>query len=109
LILIIATVVSGVLDNIPVTATLIPVVSDMNIQFANNPLFLWFVLIFSGALGGGWTLFGSTSGILAIGILAKEKRPVSSKEYMKCFIPISILIALLGYLYFAILAIFGLI
>ncbi|MFW9903770.1 MAG: SLC13 family permease [Candidatus Thorarchaeota archaeon] len=110
LILIIATVVSGVLDNIPVTATLIPIVLELNRDHvATNPFYLWFVLVFSGALGGGWTPFGSASGILAISILSKEGRPVSFKEYMKCFIPISVFLALLGDVYLSILAIIGLV
>jgi Na+/H+ antiporter NhaD/arsenite permease-like protein len=67
-----------------------------------HPRYLWFVLVFSGALGGGWTPFGSTAGILAVSLLAKEGRPLNFKSFIKCLFPISVILLVLNgiYLYF---------
>ena len=103
LILSITSFFSGILDNIPVTAALLPVVQNMSLAHAAaHPNYLWFVLVFSGALGGGWTPFGSAAGILAISLLAKEGRPLNFKSFIKCLAPISVILLVLSgiYLYF---------
>ncbi|MFX0014902.1 MAG: SLC13 family permease [Promethearchaeota archaeon] len=109
LILLITGFFSGLLDNIPVTAALIPVVEDLNTSFGDsNPHFLWFILVFSGALGGGWTPFGSAAGILAVSFLAK-KRPLEFKTFILCLLPISIILLILSGIYLSLLALIGLI
>jgi len=103
LILLITAFFSGILDNIPVTAALLPVVETMSVVHAvAHPRYLWFVLVFSGALGGGWTPLGSAAGILAVSLLAKEGRPLNFKAFIKCLVPISVLLLILSgvYLYF---------
>lgn len=108
LILLIAGFFSGLLDNIPVTAALLPVVEDMNTAHVDsNPRYLWFILIFSGALGGGWTPFGSAAGILAVSLLAKKRQPVNFKSFVYCFFPISAFLLILSGIYLTILALVG--
>ncbi|MFX0124293.1 MAG: SLC13 family permease [Candidatus Hodarchaeota archaeon] len=108
LILIITGFFSGLLDNIPVTAALIPVVEDMNTTYVNsNPRYLWFILVFSGALGGGWTPFGSAAGILAVSFLAKKRRPLEFKTFILCLLPISVVLLILSGIYLYILALVG--
>ncbi|MFX1506774.1 MAG: SLC13 family permease [Promethearchaeota archaeon] len=106
LILIIASLVSGILDNIPVTAALIPVVADINElpAAANNPRFLWFILIFAGAFGGGLTPFGSAASILAISILMKEGQPLDFKYFMVRLVPISLILLVFSGIYLSIFA-----
>ncbi|MFX0173312.1 MAG: SLC13 family permease, partial [Candidatus Hodarchaeota archaeon] len=110
LILVISSFFSGLLDNIPVTAALLPVVEDMNTAYIDsNPQYLWFILVFSGALGGGWTPFGSAAGILAVSLLARKKRPLDFKTFIICFLPISALLLIFSGVYLSILAILGII
>lgn len=110
LILIITGFFSGLLDNIPVTAALLPVVEDMNTAYVDsNPRYLWFILIFSGALGGGWTPFGSAAGILAVSLLARKRRPLDFKSFILCFLPISAILLIFSGIYLSILALAGLI
>jgi Na+/H+ antiporter NhaD/arsenite permease-like protein len=106
LILIIASLVSGILDNIPVTAALIPVVADINElpAAANNPRFLWFILIFAGAFGGGLTPFGSAASILAISILMKEGQPLDFKYFIIRLVPISLILLVFSGIYLSIFA-----
>ncbi|MFX0016335.1 MAG: SLC13 family permease [Promethearchaeota archaeon] len=105
LILIIASVVSGILDNIPVTAALIPIVADINEPFLEtNPWFLWFILVFAGAFGGGLTPFGSAASILAISILTKEGQPLNFRYFMSRLVPISLILLVISGIYLSILA-----
>ncbi len=105
LILLIASIFSGILDNIPVTAALIPIVSDINEPYVtNNPRFLWFILVFAGAFGGGLTPFGSAASILAISLLAKEGRPLNFKYFMFRLVPISLILLVFSGIYLSFLA-----
>ncbi|PIS33342.1 MAG: hypothetical protein COT38_05890, partial [Candidatus Omnitrophica bacterium CG08_land_8_20_14_0_20_41_16] len=63
---------SSILDNVVLTAALIPIVhSFKDLGFTLQPL--WWALLFGGCLGGNITLVGSTANIVALGILEKEK------------------------------------
>lgn len=63
---------SGVVDNIPVAATLIPVVRSLGEQgLVVAPL--WWALIMASNLGGNSTPVGSISTILAMSALEKER------------------------------------
>jgi Na+/H+ antiporter NhaD/arsenite permease-like protein len=101
LILVISSFLSGILDNIPVTAALIPIVSDFNKlpAAAGHNFFLWFMLLFGGAFGGGLTPFGSAASILAISILSKEGRPLNFIYFMKRLVPISLILLILSGFY----------
>ena len=102
LILIISSFASGILDNIPVTAALIPIVESFPTT-ESNPQYLWFMLLFGGAFGGGLTPFGSAASILAISILSKEGRPLNFIYFMKKLVPISLLLLLFSGVYLTIL------
>ena len=84
---------------------LIPVIKE--ITPIANPNYLWYILVFAGAAGGGWTPFGSAAGILAVALLAKEKRPLSFKRFLKVKFPIAMILLALSYVYATLLAILG--
>ena len=98
LILVISSLVSGILDKIPVTAGLIPIVESFPAT-GSNPHYLWFMLLFGGAFGGGLTPFGSAASIFAISILSKEGRPLNFIYFMKKLVPISLLLLFFSGLY----------
>lgn len=76
-------VASGIVDNIPVAATLIPVVS----QIGDGPVPvepLWWATIFGCNLGGNSTPIGSISCVIALYTLKKEvHQTVSWGEFIK--------------------------
>lgn len=68
-----AMVMSGVVDNIPVAATLIPVVRSMEAQgIPGEPL--WWALVLTCNLGGNSTPIGSVSSVIALNALEKERQ-----------------------------------
>lgn len=66
-------VVSSVLDNVVVVATLSPIIKDL---VTLDPLreVLWWALLFGACLGGNLTIIGSTANIIAIGTLEKDRK-----------------------------------
>jgi Na+/H+ antiporter NhaD/arsenite permease-like protein len=65
-------VLSGVMDNIPVAATLIPIVRAMEAQgIPAAPL--WWTLVATSNLGGNSTPIGSVSSVIALNAMEKER------------------------------------
>jgi len=64
---------SGIVDNIPVAATLIPVVRSMEMQgLPGEPL--WWCLVLACNLGGNSTPIGSVSSVIALNAMEKERQ-----------------------------------
>ncbi|MGE3175342.1 MAG: SLC13 family permease [Planctomycetota bacterium] len=73
---------SGIMDNIPVAATLIPVVQTMAQSLPAAPL--WWSLVLSANLGGNGTPIGSISCVIALSALAESGgRKVGWGEWFK--------------------------
>jgi len=64
-------VLSGIMDNIPVAATLIPLVRSMA-EMGQDAVPLWWALIITANLGGNSTPIGSVSSVIALNGLEKE-------------------------------------
>jgi len=78
----VASLSSAFVVDIPATAVLIPVVQDAAGLLGPGSFLLWWALIFGIGLGANFFPFSSSSTIIALKILRKEKR-VSIKEYAK--------------------------
>ena len=74
---------SAIVDNIPVTATLIPIIDNIqNMGVAQEPL--WWSLVLGSNLGGSGTPIGSISCVIALHALKKEaKISVGWGEFIK--------------------------
>ncbi len=74
---------SGVVDNIPVAATLIPIVRSMEQQgIPGEPL--WWSLILAANLGGNSTPIGSVSSVIGLNALEKDRQiKVSWGEFIR--------------------------
>ena len=95
---------SAFIDNIPYTATMLPVVAVITTQLsaaggvAISPNLLYFGLLVGATLGGNLTPIGASANIAGIGILRKEGYEVSSGRFMKYGIPFTLTAVLTGYL-----------
>jgi Na+/H+ antiporter NhaD/arsenite permease-like protein len=76
-------ILSGLVDNIPVAATLIPIVRTLELQGLEvDPL--WWTLIITANLGGNSTPVGSISTVIALSALEKERGiKIGWGEYLK--------------------------
>lgn len=75
-------IASAIVDNIPYTATMIPLIKDLNVHFHDlNPL--WWALALGACLGGNGTLIGASANIIIADIANKNKYPITFIEFLK--------------------------
>jgi len=96
----ISAVPSGIIDNIPLTATLAPVMNRW-IQAGASPK-IWWGLVLGANLGGCLTPIGSPSSIIAIGVAEQEEHPIPLGRFFKICFGVTIVNLLVSsiYLYF---------
>ncbi|MGE3808421.1 MAG: SLC13 family permease [Gemmataceae bacterium] len=74
---------SGIVDNIPVAATLIPIIGVMKDQ-GIEVVPLWWTLVLASNLGGNSTPVGSVSSVIALHALEKERHvSISWGEFLR--------------------------
>ena len=84
-------IASGLIDNIPFTITMIPVVHMM---LAVQPIphnILWWALSLGACLGGNLTMIGASANIISAGMLKKQGHTISFAEYTRRSAPGAIL------------------
>ncbi|MEM1640873.1 MAG: SLC13 family permease [Acidilobaceae archaeon] len=87
----ISAALSALIENIPVTLTMFPIVDSIAEKLGLNPMvFVWSVLIGLTA-GGGWTYIGSGANVVAVHILEREGFRVSFFSFIKTALPFNII------------------
>ena len=100
----VSVLLSAFIDNIPYTATMLPVVAVLARELSAaggmtvNPNLLYFGLLVGATLGGNLTPIGASANITAIGILRREGYEVSSGTFMKYGVPFTLAAVITGYL-----------
>lgn len=97
---------SAFVDNIPLTATMIPVIHSLNLDptlaaafgpdsgFQVSPL--WWALALGADIGGNGTLIGSSAGVVAIGLSDKFGHHISFNRWFKIGFPFMLITLVLG-------------
>lgn len=97
-------ILSAFIDNIPYTATMLPVVAVITKQLSAagsitvNPNLMYFGLLVGATLGGNLTPIGASANIAGIGILRKEGYEVTSSAFMKYSVPFTLAAVITGYM-----------
>ncbi|MFC2030560.1 SLC13 family permease [Chloroflexota bacterium] len=73
-------VASGIVDNIPYTATMIPIVENLGQSMPIMPL--WWSLALGACLGGNATLVGAAANVVVANVAEKSGHPISFKRFM---------------------------
>lgn len=89
---------SAFIDNIPYTATMLPVVQGIAASLGVQPYLLYFGLLTGATLGGNLTPVGASANITSIGILRKNGFEVKNKDFFKIGVPFSLVAVLSGYI-----------
>ena len=74
-------IASGIVDNIPYTATMIPIVQNLGQFMAIEPL--WWSLALGACLGGNLTLVGAAANVVVVSLAEKSGHPISFKKFFK--------------------------
>ncbi len=89
---------SAFIDNIPYTATMLPVVTGVAEALGCDPAVLCFGLLAAATLGGNLTPSGASANIAAGGILRREGHNVSTGEFMRMSVPFTLAAVTTGYI-----------
>jgi len=76
-------IISGFLDNIPFTITMIPII---HLLLESNPIpnnILWWALALGACFGGNITIIGASANIVSVGIAKKYGVEISFIDFMK--------------------------
>ncbi len=96
-------IISGVIDNIPYTATMAPMIAEIQkVMGADYAYPLWWCLSLGACLGGNMTIIGAAANVIVSENAAKEGYPMSFMKFLKYGIPIVIISLTLStiYIYF---------
>jgi len=95
---------SAFVDNIPFTATMIPIIENMSAdpsfsktlaEYTFNPL--WYALAFGADLGGNGTLIGASANLVAIAVAEKFGYRIFFREFLIKGMPIMIITTMVAF------------
>ncbi len=72
---------SGLIDNIPYTATMIPLVESIGETMAVQPL--WWALALGACLGGNATLVGASANLIVANLATRSGHPISFLKFLR--------------------------
>lgn len=80
----VSAIASAFIDNIPFTATMLPIVAYLTtvIPGAEQGV-LWWALALGACLGGNGTMIGASANVVTVGMAERSGHPISFLHYMK--------------------------
>jgi Na+/H+ antiporter NhaD/arsenite permease-like protein len=93
---------SGIVDNIPFTATMIPVVDELQTGQGDGDDAYWWALALGACFGGNATLIAAAANVAAAGMAARAGRPIGFVAFLTVGLPATALSLLLATAYLAI-------
>jgi Na+/H+ antiporter NhaD/arsenite permease-like protein len=104
----VSAIASAFIDNIPYTATMIPIVLQISNELGGyllDPL-IW-ALAFGACLGGNGTLIGASANVVTAGMSEEAGYPISFNEFFKAGFPVMLLTTFIVSLYMMLVFIVG--
>ncbi|MFQ6106009.1 MAG: ArsB/NhaD family transporter [Thermoplasmata archaeon] len=95
----ISAIASTFLDNIPFTATMIPIIFAMQPLFVLDKFFInpmWWALSIGACFGGNGSLVGASANMVAVGISEKFGYPITFRGFMRKAFPFMIVTLVIG-------------
>ncbi|MDH5506711.1 MAG: ArsB/NhaD family transporter [Anaerolineae bacterium] len=93
-------IASGFVDNIPYTATMIPIVKSLAQVMPAEPL--WWSLALGACLGGNLTIVGAAANVIVVSLAEKSGHPISFTHFLRYGVITTIMSLVLasGYVWF---------
>ena len=104
----VSAIASAFIDNIPYTATMIPIVLQISNELGGyllDPL-IW-ALAFGACLGGNGTLIGASANVVTAGMSEEAGYPISFNDFFKAGFPVMLLTTFIVSLYMMLVFIVG--
>ena len=96
-------IISGIIDNIPYTATMSPMLVEIQKAMGVDYAFpLWWALSLGACLGGNMTIIGAAANVIVSENAAKEGYSIGFLQFMKYGVPVVLVSLLISsvYIYF---------
>jgi Na+/H+ antiporter NhaD/arsenite permease-like protein len=93
----ISAILSAVIDNIPYTATMIPIVQEMGRTLPVGPL--WWSLALGACLGGNATLVGASANVVVASLAERSDQAISFRRFLAYGLPVTMMSLVLATLY----------
>ncbi|MEW5989558.1 MAG: ArsB/NhaD family transporter [Chloroflexota bacterium] len=81
---------SAIIDNVPITIALIPVLQGMA-ENGVNVTPLWWALVFGAGFGGNGTIIGSTANIVAVSLSERTRAPITAALWSRRGLPVMVM------------------
>ncbi len=98
----IVAVLSAVVDNVPITIALIPVIKGLG-ELGMDITPLWWALAFGAGFGGSGTIIGSTANIIVTTLSEKTRTPITPKVWNKRGLPVMLVTCAIASVLYAII------
>jgi Na+/H+ antiporter NhaD/arsenite permease-like protein len=97
----VSAVASGIVDNIPFTATMIPVVEELQSGNSGDDAY-WWALALGACFGGNATLIAAAANVAAAGMAERAGHPISFLTFLKVGLPATALSMLIATAYMSV-------
>src|ERR671914_838976 len=91
---------SGLVDNIPFTAAMIPVVESLQGDGADDAY--WWALALGACFGGNATLVAAAANVAAAGMAARAGRPIGFVQFLRVGLPVTLVSMIIATGYIAV-------
>lgn len=93
--------VSGIIDNIPFTATMTPIVSELaqGLTGPTDPNVLWWALALGADFGGNLTAVGASANVVMLGIARRADNPISFWDFTRKGLSVTVMSIALAAVY----------
>jgi Na+/H+ antiporter NhaD/arsenite permease-like protein len=98
----VAATVSAVVDNIPFTIAMVPVIQCLD-SLGINAVPLWWALALGAGFGGNGTPLGSTANVVTVTLSEKTRTPITSRIWLRSGLPVMVATCLVASLMFIVL------
>lgn len=99
IILWVSALASGIVDNIPFAATMVPVIANLSRTYGLSLPTLSWTLALGTDIGGNSTPIGASANVVGTAIAEREGYPISWGKFLKCALPAMIMVVALCHLY----------
>jgi Na+/H+ antiporter NhaD/arsenite permease-like protein len=88
---------SGVVDNIPFTTAMLPVVNDLQTDAGDDAY--WWALSLGACFGGNATIIAAAANVAAAGLTERAGRPIGFMSFLRVGVPVTMLSLLMASAY----------
>ncbi|MBB4662038.1 SLC13 family permease [Conexibacter arvalis] len=92
-----SSIIGGIVDNIPLTATMIPVVDSIAGDSGDNAY--WWALSLGACFGGNLTIISAAANVAAAGMASRAGQPIGFVQFLKIGVPVTVFSTVLATIY----------